>query len=237
MISPRLSQRMVRHHLPIGLVTLASAFVLYITRSYPDVITRLSFASAYPALILLTATLIIGPMKMLAGDRLAISFDIRRDVGIWAGIAGIFHAIIGQCVHLRGRPWLYYIYENWQQKHFLPVRHDLFGLANYTGLVAALVLLALLATSNDVMLRKLSTPGWKQLQRWNYVCFALTAVHTLTYQTGIETPKLSLVGTAVTTIIITLWLQLVGYNRRRDTVKKSKLDGSAESYAIMARDS
>ena len=237
MISPRLSRRLVRHHLPIGLVTLASAFALYSTRSYPDVITRLSFASAYPALILLTATLIIGPLKMLAGDRLAISFDIRRDVGIWAGLAGIFHAVVGQCVHLRGRPWLYYVYENWQQKHFLPIRHDLFGLANYTGIVAASVLLALLATSNDAMLRKLGTPGWKQLQRWNYVCFALTAVHTLTYQTGIETPKLSLVGTAVVTIIITLWLQLVGYHRRRDTVKKSKLGGSPEAQAVLARES
>jgi len=213
MISARLSRRLVRHHLPIGLVTLASAFVLYITRSYPDVITRLSFASAYPALILLGATLVIGPLKMLAGDRAAISVDIRRDIGIWAGIAGIFHAVIGQCVHLRGRPWLYYIYENWQQKHFLPVRHDLFGLANYTGIIAALVLLALLATSNDAALRKLGTPGWKQLQRWNYVCFALTAVHTLTYQVGIETPKLPLVGTVITAIAVTVLLQLVGYRQ------------------------
>ena len=165
MISRRLSRRLMRHHLPIGIATFASAFLLYVTRPYPDVITRLSFASAYPALILLAATLSIGPLKMLAGDRLATSFDIRRDVGIWAGIAGVFHAVIGQCVHLRGRPWLYYIYENWQQKHLLPIRHDLFGLANYTGIVAALVLLALIATSNDAMLRKLGTPGWKQLQR------------------------------------------------------------------------
>lgn len=216
MISRRLSRRLMRHHLPIGLVTLLSAFLLYITRSYPDVITRLSFASAYPALILLAVTLVIGPLKALAGDRLAISFDIRRDVGIWAGITGVFHAIIGQCVHLRGRPWLYYIYENWQEKHFVPVRHDLFGLANYTGIVAALVLLALLATSNDAMLRKLGTSGWKQLQRWSYVCFALTAVHTLTYQTGIESPKLPLVGTAMGAIMVTLFLQLMGYRRRRE---------------------
>lgn len=236
MISARLSRRLVRHHLPLGLVTLVSAVVLYITRSYPDVITRLSFASAYPALVLLGATLVIGPLKMLTGDRLAISFDIRRDVGIWAGITGIFHAVIGQCVHLRGRPWLYYIYENWQRKHFLPIRHDLFGLANYTGIVAVVVLIILLATSNDAMLRKLGTPGWKQLQRWNYVCFALTAVHTLTYQTGIETARFSLVGTALVTIVITLWFQLVGYNRRRTTQKKSRFGESAEAEAILARD-
>lgn len=173
MISPRLSRRLVRHHFPISLATFASTFLLYVTRSYPDIITRLSFASAYPALVLLAATLTIGPLKMLAGDRLTISFDVRRDIGIWAGITGVFHAVIGQCVHLRGRPWLYYIYENWRQKHFLPIRHDLFGLANYTGIIAALVLLVLLATSNDAMLRKLGTPGWKRLQRWNYLCFAL----------------------------------------------------------------
>ena len=215
MISARLSRRLIRHHLPIGLVTLASAFVLYVTRSFPDVITRLSFASAYPALVLLAATLVIGPLKVIAGDRLATSFDIRRDVGIWAGIAGVFHAVIGQCVHLRGRPWLYYIYENWQQKHFLPIRHDLFGLANYTGIIAALTLLALLATSNDAMLRRLGTPGWKQLQRWNYGCFSLTAIHTLTYQTGIESQAVGFVTIAVFCILITVILQLIGLRRRR----------------------
>ncbi|MEP6604866.1 MAG: hypothetical protein ABJA60_01970 [Nitrosospira sp.] len=82
--------------------------MLYTTRSYPDVITRLSFASAYPALVL------------LAGNRLAISLDFWRYIGIWAGILALLHVAIGQCVHLRGRPWLYYIYENWQAKHALP---------------------------------------------------------------------------------------------------------------------
>jgi len=180
------------------------------------VLTRLSFSSAYPALVLLTATLLIGPLKILAGERLAVSIDFRRDIGIWAGIVGLFHVVVGQCVHLRGRPWLYYIYENWQQKHVLPMRHDLFGLANYTGIVAAFVLLALLATSNDVALRKLGTPGWKQLQRWNYVCFVLTAVHTFTYQEGIESQTAPFLGMAVAAGLITLPLQLIGYRRRRE---------------------
>ena len=214
MISRRLSRRLSRHHLPIGLATLASGYLLYLTRSFPDVLTRLSFSSAYPALVLLAATLLIGPLKVLTGDRLAVSIDFRRDIGIWAGIAGLFHVVVGQCVHLRGRPWLYYIYENWQQKHILPMRHDLFGLANYTGLAAAFVLLALLATSNDAALRRLSTAGWKQLQRWNYVCFALTAIHTLTYQTGIETQTLGFVVLAVLCVLLTAMLQLIGLQRR-----------------------
>jgi sulfoxide reductase heme-binding subunit YedZ len=221
MISRRLSHRLLRHHLPIGLSALAIGYLLYVTRSFPDVLTRLSFSSAYPALVLLSATLLIGPLKIITGDRLAISMDFRRDIGIWAGMVGLFHVAVGQCVHLRGRPWLYYIYENWQQKHVLPVRHDLFGLANYSGLFAALVLLALLATSNDTALRKLSTPGWKQLQRWNYICFALTAIHTLTYQEGIETQTLGFVAVAIVSVAITVTLQLVGLRRRAKAESQS----------------
>ena len=72
---------------------------------------------------------------------------------------------------MRGRPWLYYIYGP-REVHAFPLRHDLFGFSNYTGLCSALLLLLLLATSNDNSLRVLGTPRWKQLQRWNYFAFA-----------------------------------------------------------------
>jgi sulfoxide reductase heme-binding subunit YedZ len=216
MLSHRLSQRLWRHHLPIGFLTLAAAGLLYATRDYSDVITRLSFASAYPALFLIGLSLMIGPWKLLKRRRgVAISMDFRRDLGIWAGIAGVFHAVVGNFEHLRGRPWLYYIYENWQDKHVQPFRYDIFGLGNFTGLFAALVLLALLATSNDASLRKLGTPGWKQLQRWNYAAFALMAVHTFTYQWAIKQPNLPWVMLAFAAIATTTVLQYMGYERRR----------------------
>ncbi len=215
MLSRRISERLWRHHLPIGLVTLASGAALYVTRSYPDVITRLSFSSAYPALFLVAATLLVGPWKVLAGSRLAVSLDLRRDLGIWAGMVSIFHAVIGNCEHLRGRPWLYYVYENWRDGHVMPLRYDLFGLGNHTGLIAALIILALLATSNDAALRKLGTPGWKKLQRWNYAVFALVAVHTWTYQLGVKAPEWGWIGTASSAIAAVALLQLIGWRRRR----------------------
>lgn len=215
MIFTRLKHRLWRHHLPLAIVTVISGALLYVTRPYPDVITRLSFASAYPALVLIALTLVIGPLDILSGKRLAISIDFRHDIGIWAGIAGVFHAVIGQCVHLRGRPWLYYIYEKWQEKHVQPFRHDLFGLANYTGLVAGLLLLALLATSNDWSLRKLGTPGWKQLQRWNYAVFGLTAIHTVAYQVSIEKPQIPFISLGLLAIAISCALQLMAYRRSR----------------------
>lgn len=140
--------------------------ILYATRPYKDAISRASFATAYPALLLLCATLITGPWNVLRKRPNPVSSDLRRDIGIWAGILGILHTAVGQCVHLRGRPWLYYIHGPSEQ-HTFPIRHDQFGLANYTGALATLNLCALLATSNDYLLRKLRTRPWKQLQRFN----------------------------------------------------------------------
>lgn len=222
MISRRLSRRLVRHHLPLAILTLGSAAALFFTRPYPDVITRLSFSSAWPGLVLIAFTLLIGPFKQIWGRNVAVSQDFRRDVGIWAGSVAVFHAVIGNCVHLRGRPWLYYIYEKWQKSHVQPLRHDIFGLANYTGLVAALLFLALLATSNDASLRAMGTPGWKSLQRWNYAAFGLLVVHTLSYQLGIERPIGSLVSLAVMSAIVTLMLQGIGYLKRRGLVSTGR---------------
>lgn len=214
MLSRRLRGRLVRHHLPIASAAIVTGWALYVTRPFPDVLTRLSFATAYPALVLLAISLAIGPLRILAGRQPVMSLDLRRDFGIWAGITGVFHAVIGQFVHLRGRPWLYYIYEDWRAR-LLPVRHDLFGFANYSGLVSVLVLAVLLLTSNDLSLRRLGGTEWKGLQRWNYVCFGLAALHGLLYQLGIESQKLPFVLLAIGCIAVTTVLQWAGWRQRR----------------------
>lgn len=211
----RLQRRLLRHHLPLGVASAVATSALYVTRPYSDAISRASFATAYPALALLAATLLIGPWNLLRGRANPVSSDVRRDAGIWAGILGVLHAVIGQCVHLRGRPWLYYVYGPTEHHHGL--RHDVFGLANYTGLVAVLVLITLLATSNDYSLRAMGTPRWKQLQRWNYAVFTLTAVHAAGYF-AIEKQKANFVATAAGCVMLTLLLQAAGWMRRRRTI-------------------
>jgi sulfoxide reductase heme-binding subunit YedZ len=212
----RLWHRVWRHHVPLGLASGITVAALYFTRPYPDPIMRGSFSTAYPALFLLLATLMIGPVKALLGRRNALSQDLRRDVGIWAGIVGLAHVAVGQMVHFRGRPWLYYVYPAGQHHplQWLPVRHDLFGITNYTGALGALLLLTLFATSNDVMLRRLGTRGWKKLQRWNYAVFVLVAVHTAGFMT-IERQKVWFVATAAVGVAVTVALQGAGYVRRR----------------------
>ena len=211
----RLQFRLLRHHLPLMLLSVASVAVLFVTRPYRDGISRLSFATAYPAVVLLALTLAIGPWNVLRRKRNPVSGDFRRDIGIWAGILCVVHSVVGQNVHLRGRPWLYYVYEH-GSRHTFPMRHDLFGFSNYTGALSVLVVAALLATSNDYSLRALGTPRWKQLQRLNYAAFALAAAHTFGYQWN-EAHNGGFIVLVVACVTITIALQLTGWRRRRAT--------------------
>ena len=207
----RLAPRFWRHHLPLCVLSLGSVAALYFTRPYPDVLSRASFATAYPALSLLAVTLLIGPWNLLRRRANPVSSDLRRDIGIWAGILGVVHAAVGQFVHLRGRPWLYYVYGPTEHHHGM--RHDLFGLANYTGAVGVLLLAVLFATSNDLSLRRFGSRKWKQLQRWNYAVFALVTVHSFAFQ-GVEQQKVPWVITAAICVAAALTIQLAGVVRR-----------------------
>ena len=189
-------------------------FLFYRSLPQKDTIWKLSFVTAYPALILLVLTLLIGPWKLLRGRRTGVSDDLRRDIGIWAGVLGIAHTGVGLFVHFRGRPWMYFVYGKSKVYHLIPLRHDLFGFANETGLAGTLVLLALFATSNDCSLRKLRPYAWKQLQRWNYLLFALVVLHTFAYQT-IEKQRVPFVVLAVLCIVVTVALQACGFGMQR----------------------
>lgn len=170
-------RRRFGRHAAIVLFTLATTALFWtLFRDRRDLISHLSIATAYPALFLTAAALLIGPRNVLTRRPNPVSFDLRRDLGIWAGVMAIAHTVVGLNVHLRGRPWLYFVD---QHGHW---RHDLFGFSNYTGAVAALLFLLLLAISNDLSLRKLGTARWKSIQRWTYVAATLTVVHAIAYQ-------------------------------------------------------
>jgi sulfoxide reductase heme-binding subunit YedZ len=211
----RLQSRLWRHHLPLLLASFVSVAALYATRDYKDVLSRASFATAYPALVLLAITLLIGPWNWLRKKPNPVSSDLRRDIGIWAGILSILHTATGPCVHLRGRPWLYYVYGPTEHHHAFPLRHDAFGFANYTGAISTLLVIALLATSNDLSLRKLKTRAWKKLQQWNYAVFAFAVAHGLLYQLGVETQKWRFVALVILCASATIFLQAMVFARRR----------------------
>lgn len=173
----------------------------------------LSMATAYTGLLLLAISLLLGPWNVLRSRPNPVSTDLRRDVGIWAGILSLAHVVFGLQVHMRGRMWTYFVFGSEERFGGLP-RCDLFGLANYTGLAATLVLAGLLALSNDRSLRRLGAQRWKALQRWNYAAFALVALHGAAYQ-WMETRAPLFVVVFGLVVLLVVSLQVAGFRRVR----------------------
>ena len=207
-------QRVARH-LVLLLASCAAAGVFYIGLASASPMARLSMASAYAALFLLAATLSIGPWNKLRGQANPVSSYLRRDTGIWAGMLGIVHVIVGLQVHMNGKFWLYFVPPPDMAFRF-PLRIDAFGLSNYAGLAAGLILLMLLALSSNAALRALGALRWKRLQRWNYAVAALTVAHGALYQL-LEKRSAGLVAAFVVIVLLTLTLQCSGRLRKNNT--------------------
>ena len=196
-------------HLAIALTTLGCAAVFWLLFSdRRDLISHLSIATAYPALFLTAVAIALGPRNVLLRRANPVSFDLRRDVGIWAGIMALFHTAVGLNVHLRGRMWLYFLDEHHR------IRGDWFRFGNDTGLAAALLFLLLLAISNDVSLRYLGTRRWKSLQRWTYAAVILTILHVVAYQ-HVEERKGAYTALVAGVTVAIVILQLAGWKRAK----------------------
>jgi sulfoxide reductase heme-binding subunit YedZ len=162
--------------------------------------------TAYSGLVLLVVCLSIGPWKVLRGRPNPISFDFRRDIGIWAGVLAVVHTGIGLTVHLRGRMWMYFF----SKLHPLKIQNTKFGLANYLGLAAVLLFLGLLAISNDFALRSFKSKKWKSLQRWTYAAAVLTVAHGVLFQ-SVESRKAAWLIAFWLLVIATLGFQAAGF--------------------------
>lgn len=175
-------------------------------------------STAYVSLLLLGMTLLTGPLNVLRKQRNPVSTDLRRDIGIWSGIVGLAHVAIGWQVHMGNM--LLYFFEEEKLTKALSLRADLFGFANYAGLAGGLILVMLLALSNDVSLRKLKASRWKYWQRWNYLFYALVVVHGVSYQV-IESRQLPYPLLLAALILPVLAIQLIGFSHYR----KNRLEG------------
>jgi methionine sulfoxide reductase heme-binding subunit len=217
-LSKRNKQRFLRHHLVLAFICGASLLTLYSLVQSDDVKFRWSLTTGYVGLALLGATLITGALNVLRSRRNPVSTDLRRDIGIWCGTISLAHVVIGLQIHLGGKMLLYFFRETSDKTDFVP-RADLFGFANYAGLIAALVITLLLALSNDISLRRLGSNRWKFLQRWNYAIVVFVMLHSFAYQfiEKRQLPYLLLFSLVVGT---TLTIQLLGFWRKRREAAK-----------------
>ncbi len=154
--------------------------------SSPDEIRHGSFirqftvATGYIALAFLALTLLIGPANLLLRRRVPVSNYLSRDVGAWAAIFSVVHLIVALLAHVNDGGLIASFL------HFFvapdgSLLTNSFGLGNWTGLAALVIVVGLMAISNDFALRKLKAKLWKRLQRLNYALFALVIAHAFFY--------------------------------------------------------
>lgn len=217
----RLKWQRVATHL---LLAAFSGLALWLTLLKPQPPnSAYALAFGYAALALIAVSLLIGPFKLLWLRRTPVNLDLRRDVGIWAGIAGCLHVFFGLQVHMGGDIILYFVTPRWDgHKPLL----NLFGLSNYVGLVATVVLVGLLLISNNLSLRWLKGPHWKFWQRFNYLLWPLTLLHTWGYQLQGDPngDKGWLVPFVLAVALLTLAGQASGYWLYRSKRRRRKLD-------------
>jgi methionine sulfoxide reductase heme-binding subunit len=206
-------RRRLARHASIAALGVGAVVLGVIALESDDLIWKASITSGWVAGMLLAVTLLLGPVNVLAGRPNPVSFDLRRDVGLWAAVLGVAHSAIGLLVHFRGRPWEYFVWPA-DRGTGIPLRYDLFGAAAWSGLATTLLIVVLGAASNDLALRWLGTARWKRLQRTNYVLFALVALHGFAFQ-ALENRSLGLVLVLGALVVVTGGVQSWGFLARR----------------------
>jgi sulfoxide reductase heme-binding subunit YedZ len=169
-------------------------------------------ATGYVATGLLVFTLLIGPANLLLRRRNPVSSYLRRDAGTWTAIVSVVHVIFGLQVHERLSNFLNYFVA----PDGSPLTNS-FGLGNWTGLAALVIVAGLLALSSDAALRKLKAKNWKRLQRLNYALFALVIAHAFFYGAGARTgsPYTLLLLLSVNAVFFAQAVGVWLYGRRR----------------------
>ncbi|MBI3492839.1 MAG: ferric reductase-like transmembrane domain-containing protein [Acidobacteria bacterium] len=144
-------------------------------------VQQFTVATGYLGVVFLALTLLLGPANLLLRRRNPVSSYLRRDVGIWTAIFSLAHVVAAVLVHVsHGSSVTSSVVHFFVTEDGRPLTNS-FGIGNWTGLAASVIVLGLLATSSDVALRKLKAAPWKWLQRLTYALLALVILHAFFY--------------------------------------------------------
>lgn len=203
--------RIKRHSILAGITGLVIVFFSHVLDTY-NLVFILSMSTAYAGMIFIAVTLILGPLNILFNKTNPISTCLRRDIGIWAGMLSVTHVIFGLQRHFDGKFWLYFVRVAEQGQGFT-LHYDVFGLSNYSGLIATLICITLLVLSNNMSLKMLGAARWKNIQRYNYVLFFLVFIHGILFQLSVER-SWEYVMTVGLIFIVVMGFQWKGYKLR-----------------------
>lgn len=181
----QIKQRLSLQNFPTHAVIIGIMAIFYVlSRSFVTPVKLTGFLMVilgYFSLLLICVTLLIGPLALLRWRRNPVNIEVRRDVGIWAGITGGLHVLLTFRGTLVNNYILFFFLRPNCCGGYVPELH-LFGISNDIGLLATILLLVLTALSNTVSLRLLRGKWWKRVQRLTYPLVVLALLHTFIYQ-------------------------------------------------------
>jgi len=183
------------------LLLLSGALVL----PYPALWERISVASAWLCILLLTAVLLIAPLQRLQGRQPPLNIYLRRDLGCWAAMQGLLHFVAGNVVAMNPVYVGTFVRGNATGPGPM-LREVFFSGGAILGTVIAILFLLLLAISSDRALRWLGPQRWKKLQGSAQLVMWLTVIHGIAYQVleARYIPLLLLLLTSATVLTIRL---------------------------------
>jgi sulfoxide reductase heme-binding subunit YedZ len=198
----------------------------------------LSIGTGYVGLALIAATLLIGPINMLKARKNPVNMNFRRDMGIWAGITSLAHVLLAFAVEINWGGTLLGFFLNKDGS----LKLNLFGISNFIGLAATLVIIFLLVLSNNYFLKMLKGKRWKAMQRFNYLLFGVAFLHTFTQQIN-NLRGVLLVSAVLGGVLLVMAGQLIGFNiyRKREALRKeaapvaTPVVGPANPYLTLSR--
>lgn len=192
-------RRLVLHHVPLAVASAVGlALFIGLWPSHGGIATRgLIVPTGYVALVLLAVTLLLGPGNLLLRRRNPVNSYLRRDVGTWTAIWSVVHVIV------QGRGGGAFSFVDYFVADGRPLTNS-FGMGNWTGLAATVIVVLLLVLSTDRYLRELKAKRWKDLQRLNYSLFALVVLHAVYYGalTRMTSPFTRLLIVTVTVVVL-----------------------------------
>lgn len=164
-----------RHAVVLAISTMV-AWVFWMSRPQWSADMRLWKAIGDASLVLLVATLSLGPLARFRPSVRRL-LPWRRETGVWFGVLAIAHTVL----ILNG--WARWSAARLLGFEFVPQlgrtarMEPGFGLANLLGLLALAWTLALVATSTDRAIRWLGPRAWKWLHNASYTVFYLVTAH------------------------------------------------------------
>lgn len=227
-------RRLVLHHLPLAVMSAVGLVVFAaIAPSHRGIsLSQVVISTGYVATLFLAATLLVGPVNLILRRRNPVSTYLRRDLGVWTALWSLVHVVLSFQQGAAHGGGLFRFVEFFVVDG-RPLTNS-FGWGNWTGLAATVIIVALLVTSTDRVMRELSGKRWKMIQRFNYGVFVLVVLHAVFYGALQRMPSpltLLLIATCVAVLVgqavgIRLW-------RRRQREKEARRYATREHRATL----